>query len=354
MSHGRQAGGPADDGFGAAVVVAEDVRANRELLVRQLTRDGYVVRAAADGAAALAMIQASPPDIVLSDVIMPGMNGLELCRRVKGDPSTRLIPLVLITSLSDRESRMEGIRAGADDFLSKPFDAHELRARVRSLLRLKRFTDELDSAESVILTLAVTVEARDQSTAGHCERMAAYASAFGAHLGLPRQDLGALYRGGFLHDVGKIGIPDTVLLKPGPLSAEERMVMQRHTIIGEALCGNLRLLAPMRSIVRHHHERYDGSGYPDGLAGDQIPLLAQLIAIVDVYDALTTTRVYRAAMPSDAALAELRAEARRGWHRRDLVDDFVDLVATGRIAVPAGQPRVHGPTDAVVAGIMAP
>ena len=330
-------GGVDEDGRGASVIVVDDLDANRELVVRLLTRDGYHVRVAPDGAAALAMIHESPPDIVLSDVMMPGMNGFELCRQLKAGPATRLIPLVLITSLSDRHNRIEGISAGADDFLSKPLDAHELRARVRSLLRLKRFTDELDSAESVILSLALTVEARDRCTAGHCDRMATYASAFGAHLGLPSHQLGALYRGGFLHDVGKIGIPDAVLLKPGPLSAAERQVMQRHTTIGEALCGDLRLLRPVRPIVRHHHERCDGSGYPDGLAGDQIPLLAQVMAIVDVYDALTTHRIYREAGSPEAAFAELRLEAGRGWHRLQLVDAFIGLMESGRTAALAEQ-----------------
>lgn len=324
-----------DEDIGASVIVADDVGANRELLVRLLTSGGYHLRVAADGAEALVMIQDRPPDIVLSDVVMPVIDGLELCRRLKQDPSTRLIPVVLITGSADRRSRMEGIKAGADDFLSKPLDALELRARVRSLLRLKRFTDELDSAESVILTLAVTVEARDRSTAGHCERMAAYASAFGAHLGLPAPEIAALYRGGFLHDVGKIGIADDVLLKPGPLSDEERKVMQTHTTIGEALCGNLRLLQPLRPIVRHHHERYDGSGYPDGLSGDRVPLLAQVIAIVDVYDALTTDRVYRRGMSSEAAISELRLEASRGWHRPELVDEFIALVGSGQIGTLA-------------------
>lgn len=342
MSDERLVDNPDDEGLaGASVIVVDDVSGNRDLLRRLLTRDGYDVRVAADGAAALQMIHEAPPDIVLSDVMMPVMNGLELCRRLKADPSRRLIPVVLITGLSDRESRIEGIRAGADDFLNKPLDAHELSARVRSLLRLKRFTDDLDSAESVILTLAVTVEARDRSTGNHCERMAAFASAFGAHLGLSGTQIGALYRGGFLHDVGKIGIPDDVLLKPGPLTSEERAVMQRHTIIGEALCGNLRVLRPIRPIVRHHHERCDGSGYPDGLAGDAIPLLAQLIAIVDVYDALTSNRVYRAATTSGAALSELRAEAKRGWHRADLVDAFGELVARGGTAANLLAPPVR-------------
>jgi putative two-component system response regulator len=313
------------------ILVADDVKANCDLLIGLLTRDGYSVQCAGDGAAALELIRQEPPDLVLSDVLMPVVDGFDLCRQIKADRATRLIPVVLVTSLSEREDRIEGINAGADDFLTKPVDSHELKARVRSLVRLKRFTDDLDSAESVILSLALTVEARDAYTSGHCERMAAYAAAFGVHLDLPDEDIAALHRGGYLHDVGKVGVADAVLLKPGRLTAGERAVMQRHTTIGEALCGDLRLLKPVRPIVRHHHERYDGSGYPDGLTGDQIPMLAQLLGIVDVYDALTTDRVYRSALTRDGACAELQAEAANGWHRADLVEAFLSLARSGRL-----------------------
>ncbi|MEX2271456.1 MAG: HD domain-containing phosphohydrolase [Vicinamibacterales bacterium] len=329
----RQAAGP--DGIDRArgnIIVADDIQANRDLLVGLLSREGYTVRTASNGAAALAMIHDEPPDLVLSDVLMPEVNGFDLCRRLKSDRSTRLIPIVLITALSEREDRIEGINAGADDFLTKPVDAHELKARVRSLVRLKRFTDDLDSAQSVILSLALTVEARDACTSGHCQRMASYAAAFGAHLDLEDHEIGALHRGGYLHDVGKIGIADSILMKPGRLTAEERTVMQRHAVIGEALCGDLQLLRAVRPIVRHHHERRDGSGYPDGLAGDQIPLPAQIMAIVDVYDALTTDRVYRGALSTEAACVELRDEAAKGWHRADLIDEFIGIVKSGRMA----------------------
>ena len=329
---------------GGTIVVADDIQANRDLLVALLAREGYSVRTATDGAAALAMIREDPPDLVLSDVIMPHLNGFDLCRQLKDDRGTRLIPVVLITSLSDRQDRLEGINAGADDFLTKPVDAHELKARVRSLMRLRRFTDDLDSAQSVILTLALTVEARDKYTSGHCERMALYASAFGVHLDLEEPEIGALHRGGYLHDVGKVGIADSILLKPGLLTPDERTAMQQHTTIGEALCGDLRLLRPVRPIVRHHHERWDGSGYPDGLAGDRIPLVAQMMAIVDVYDALTTSRVYRAALSKEVACDELRKEALKGWHRRHLVDEFIRIVTSGNIASLAA--RGPGPVSA--------
>jgi putative two-component system response regulator len=316
------------------ILIADDVAANRALLETLLTRDGYSVETVSDGPAALEAVHREPPDLVISDVLMPRMNGFEVCHRLKQDRATRLIPVILVTSLSERDDRVKGINAGADDFLSKPVDAHEVKARVRSLIRLKRFTDDLDSAESVILSLALTVEARNSYTAGHCQRMAAFAAGFGAHLNLTDEDLDALYRGGYLHDVGKIGIPDAILLKPGPLTSDEFTEMKRHTEIGDALCGNMRLLRLVRPIVRHHHERLDGSGYPDALRGDAIPLLAQVLGIVDVYDALTTDRVYRRAVTPEAACEELRVEAACGWRRKDLVEEFIALLSTGRLAPP--------------------
>lgn len=210
-------------------------------------------------------------------------------------------------------------------------NAHELRARVRSLVRLKRYTDDLDSAESVILSLGLTVEARDPYTLGHCARMAAYAAAFGVHLDLPDDEIAALHRGGYLHDVGKVGVADAVLLKPGRLTPDEEALMQRHPSIGDALCGDMRLLRGVKPIVRHHHERLDGSGYPDHLAGDAVPLLAQIAGIVDVFDALTTDRVYRPALSAEVACAELQAEAARGWRSPRLVSEFIDIWRSGRL-----------------------
>lgn len=312
------------------VVIADDVSANVDLLEGLLVREGYAVFAASDGEAALELVLQTLPDVVLTDVMMPKLDGFELCRRIKAERATRLTPVVLITSLGEREDRIEGINAGADDFLTKPVNAHELRARVRSLVRLKRYTDDLDSAESVILSLGLTVEARDPHTFGHCERMAAYAAAFGIHLDLADEDISALHRGGYLHDVGKIGVPDAILLKPGRLTPDERSLMQRHPVIGEALCGDLRLLRPVRPIIRHHHERLDGSGYPDGLRGDAIPLLAQIMGIVDVYDAVTTARVYRSAVPSEAASAELQEEVRLGWRHAHLVSEFLTICRSAR------------------------
>ena len=313
----------------STVLVVEDEPANLKLLVRLLTVEGYQVLTAVDGVSALATIERRAPDVILLDVQLPGLDGFEVCRRVKQSPITRLTPVIMITGLQSHLHRIEGINAGADDFLGKPFDADELRARVRSLLRLKRYTDDLESAEEVIFSLALTVEARDPYTEGHCERLALYATALGQDLFLTDSDLGALHRGGYLHDVGKIGIPDSVLLKPAKLTEAEFDLMKQHTVIGERLCGNLRTLGPVRSIVRHHHERLDGSGYPDGLRGHEVPLLAQIVSIVDLYDAVTTTRPYRAASSPERAYAELRRDVAEGGRNGDLVERFIALDLSG-------------------------
>ena len=302
----------------ATVLVVEDDDANLRLIVRLLTVQGYHVESSSSGEGAIAMIERQQPDLILLDVHLPGIGGFEICRRIKQAPQTRLIPVVLVTGDGAREHRIAGIHAGADDFLTKPFDAEELQARVSSLIRLKRYTDELESAESVILSLAMTVEARDAYTVGHCQRLAHYSTALGRALGLADEEVAALDRGGYLHDVGKIGIPDHVLLKPTALTAGEYALMKQHTTIGDRLCGELRSLRLVRQVVRHHHERLDGLGYPDGLRGDQVPLLAQIVSIADTYDAITTDRPYRRARAPEIAYDELLVEAANGIRQRDL------------------------------------
>jgi putative two-component system response regulator len=311
------------------VLIADDLDANARLFERLLKEQPYRILRARDGAEAVALARAEQPELVLLDVMMPVVDGFEACRLIKQDPLTRLTPIVLVTSLRSVEDRVRGIEAGADDFLSKPVNAHELRARVRSLIRLKRYTDDLESAESVITSLALTVEARDPATEGHCARLAYYAGALGRMLALDAEEISALERGGYLHDVGKIGVPDSVLLKTGPLTPGEYALMKTHTIVGERLCGELRSLRRVREIVRHHHERLDGTGYPDGLSGDAIPFLAQVMSVVDIFDALTTQRPYKPAIADAAAYDELRREAERGWRRADLVEAFIALHVSG-------------------------
>ncbi len=316
---------------GTRVLVVDDEPAVTELLRRLLTREGYDVHIAGDGATALEAVVAQRPHVVLLDVNMPGMSGIDVCKRIKGDAATRLTPVVMITGMSQREKRIESVEAGADDFLGKPVDAQELLARVRSLVRIKRYTDDLDSAASMLMALAVMIEARDGNTEGHCHRMANYATALGRALLLSEQEQQALHRGGFLHDIGMLAIPDTVLRKSGPLDPEEFALVKSHTVVGETLCRTLRSLDSVRPIVRHHHERFDGSGYPDGLAGDDIPLTAQIIGVVDVYDAVTTRRPYQGPHTTEEAIDILRGQVRRGWRRPDLVEAFAELVESGRL-----------------------
>jgi putative two-component system response regulator len=315
----------------ARVLVVDDDPAIRDLMTRLLRREGYEVSVAQDGPSALASIADGPPDTVLLDVVLPGMNGFDICRALKADRRTRLTPIVLVTGLGDREHRLEGLAAGADDFLTKPVDAQEMLIRVRSLVRMKRYTDELDSATAIIMSLAVLIEGRDGYGEGHCHRMANYATALGRQIGLADDDLQTLHRGGFLHDIGMLVIPDSVLRKAEPLTPEEFDLVKSHTITGDALCGSLRSLQAVRPIIRHHHERFDGSGYPDGLRGDAIPIGAQIMGLVDVYDAITTQRAYQGAKPSEEAIDVLRRQVQRGWRRPDLVETFATLVESGRL-----------------------
>ena len=304
------------------VLVVDDLDANLSALAAVLRLEGYSVLVASNGRQGLDMVLDNRPDVVVSDIRMPVMDGFALCRELKASADTCLIPVILLTGATEAQDRLRAIEAGANDFLTKPIDQSELKARVRSLMQVKHVTDELDSAEAVLRSLALMIEVRDAYTEGHCERLARYATEMGHLLGLPDEDLQALARGGYFHDIGKIALPDSILLKPEALTADEFERVKEHPVVGDRLCGDLRALHRVRSIVRHHHERLDGTGYPDGLKGDAIPLLAQIIGIVDVYDAMTTTRPYRAARSSEEALTELNREVDRGWRRADLVGVF--------------------------------
>jgi putative two-component system response regulator len=328
---------------GATILVVDDIAANVRLLQRILIRDGHRVLFAQDGEEALERVRHDHPDLVLMDVIMPTLDGFETCRRLKSNAETRLVPVVLITALQGSRERVRGLEVGADDFLSRPVNTAELTARVRSLLRIKRYTDELDSAESVIISLALTIEARDARTEGHCQRLARYSVTVGQELGLSEEELAALTKGGYLHDVGKVGIPDSILLKPSKLTLEETAIMQQHTIIGDRLCGELRSLRRVRPIVKHHHERLDGTGYPSGLSGSAIPLLAQIMSVVDVFDALTTARPYKPALPIERAYEELTEEVKRGWRNPEIVDVVLSLGQSGRLLPPTGEDEPAGP-----------
>jgi len=255
---------------------------------------------------------------------------------MKFKPETRLIPVTLLTSLNSDADRIHRIMCGADDFLNKPLNKQELLARVHSLLRLKQFTDELDNAETVLFSLALTIEAKDPYTEGHCDRLSKYSVALGEKLGLPQDLRVALRRGGLIHDIGKLAVPEHILLKPGPLTPEERKIMEQHTVIGEGICAPLRSFRHVLPIIRHHHEKQDGSGYPDGLKGAQVPLTARILQITDIYDALTTDRPYRKALPQEKAFAIMREEVKRGWWDGSILDEFEAVVHGYEPVHPAG------------------
>jgi putative two-component system response regulator len=310
----------------ARILVVDDNAEIVELMTELLASRGYDVVSVRNSAEAEAEIRNRPPDLVLSDVMMPGKSGYELCRELKEDPATRLIPFVLITGLSNREDRVFGIEAGADDFLNKPVYAEELFARVKSLLKLKDFTDELETAESVLCTLGLSVESRDPYTEGHCERLALNASELGRHLRLDDESIVALRRGGYLHDLGKIAIPDEILKKGSNLTPEEWIIMKQHPITGEKICQPLKSLRLVLPIIRNHHEHADGSGYPDGLRKSETPLLARVLQVVDVYDALRTSRPYKPPLSHPQALQTMRDEARAGLWDDELISEFVFML----------------------------
>jgi putative two-component system response regulator len=291
-----------------------------------LASRGYEVQSVASAEEAQQAIQKQHPDLILLDVILPGKSGYELCRELKEDPFTRLIPIVMITGLTDREDKIRGIEAGADDFLNKPIFPEELFARVHSLLKLKEFTDELENVEVVLFTLALGVEARDPYTEGHCDRLSRYASNLGRHLKLDNESVTALKRGGVLHDLGKISIPDEILKKGTNFTPEEREIMQQHPIIGENICKPLKSLRRVLPIIRSHHEHWNGSGYPDGLRAHDIPLLARILQVVDVYDALRTERPYKPALDHDESRRTMEDEARAGLWDRELVREFFKML----------------------------
>jgi putative two-component system response regulator len=310
----------------ATILVADDSWVNLDLLSELLQAEGYRVFCVLDGDQALTTVMAEEIDLVLLDVVMPGRSGFDVCRAIKSNPKTRLVPVVLVTGLSESSDRIRGIESGADDFLNKPVNKEELLARTRSLLRLKQFTDDLESAESVLFSLALSIEAKDPYTQGHCDRLSKYSVALAEQLRLPEEVQVALRRAGTVHDIGKVAVPEHILLKPGPLTPEERKIMEQHPLTGERICAPLKSFRRVLPIIRYHHEKLDGSGYPDGLKGEEIPLTARVLQTVDIYDSLTTDRPYRKAFAPQAAFAMMNEEVKKGWWDGSLLNEFEVLI----------------------------
>lgn len=314
----------------ATILVVDDDPAVADILSRFLMREGYNVTVAHTGREALERVNERHPDLILLDVMMPEMDGFTACQHLKENRHTALIPITMLTGSDDYENRRRGIESGADDFLSKPFEQNILRARIRSQLRLKRLIDQLEDTETVIFTLAQVVEAKDAYTEGHLRRLRSYGQRLAEACHLDEVEVGAVEYGGILHDIGKIGVSEAILLKPGPLTDEEMNEMKRHPEIGERLIAPMRFARDVGPIIRGHHERWDGTGYPDGLRGEDIPIGARIIAIVDAYDAMTTDRPYRAALSDAEAIERLRM-ARGSQFDPHLLDVFLSLLDSGEL-----------------------
>lgn len=316
-----------DGGRSGRLLLVDSLEINRRLAKGMLRSAGqYEFFEAATGRAALDILDHQPVDLVILDLMMPDISGPEFCRRLKSNRKTQLLPILMITSMQGAEHEVLGIDAGADEYLTKPLHPSVLRARVRALLRHKTAIDSLDEAETILFALAQAVEARDSYTAEHCQRLATYSVALGVALGLSRPELVALYRGGFLHDIGKVSIPDSILHGSKGLTDAEWVVMKQHTLRGEEICRPMKSLAPVLPIIRSHHEKWDGTGYPDGLAGENIPLLARILQIVDIFDALITERTYKRAYSVEEATNMLEEEVVRGWRDPELVSLFISLL----------------------------
>lgn len=270
-------------------------------------------------------------DLVLIDLNTPDVGGIKFCELIREEASTRLIPIFIQSSEADSEMEARAITAGAAEFLIGPLKPNPLRARVQASLRHKAMLSSLDDSESVLFSLAKSVEDRDPDLGEHCQRLAIMAAAMGLAIGLPSSAIRTLQRGGYVHDIGKIGIPDQILFKAGPLTAEEWLIMKSHAERGEKICAHMRSMMPVLPIIRHHHERWDGSGYPDGLKGEETPLLARILQVVDIYDALTTERPYKRAYSPEDALTTMREEAEKGWRHPVLVEVFAELLPMFRV-----------------------
>jgi putative two-component system response regulator len=273
----------------------------------------------------LDLVRDLEPDVVLLDAMMPEIDGFQLCRRIKEDEHLQLIPVVMVTALDSKSDKLKGLKAGCDDFMSKPVDRVELTARVHSLARVRRLTENLDDAEKVLESLARGVEAKDETTGDHCDRLTRAGHDFGTHLGLSSPEVKALGRAGVLHDIGKIGIPDSILLKPGKLTPQEWRVMETHTTIGADLLKPLRTMQRVVPIVRHHHERWDGKGYPERLSGEGIPYLARAFQLLDAFDALTSERPYKRAFSAEESCEILEKEALDGKWDPVMLEEFLVL-----------------------------
>lgn len=310
----------------AKVLVVDNHPFSRMTAVDMLSLDGYHVMEADSASFVLKCVLENNPDLILLDVMMPQMNGFEVCKRLKQDERTSQIPIVFVTVSDDRKSRLRCIEAGGDDILVKPLDRLALSTRVKSLIHQKRLNENLDQTEQVLFSIAKAIENRYLDNSNSSAKLAALAQAFGNYLQLSPIENQQLRYAAHLHNIGTIKIPDAVLLKKGELTTEERETINQHVLFAEELCQPLQNRCDVLPIIRHHHERWDGSGYPDGLIGDEIPYLAQVFQILDIYTALTSKRPYKQACTPAQALKIIEEEASKEWRNPQLTQQFATFI----------------------------
>ena len=315
-----------------SVLVVDDVSANLELVEAVFLRAGYTVHMALGANPAIDIFNSYSIDIAILDVMMPGINGFELCNKLKSLTDKFFFPVILLTALNDKKSRITGIECGADDFISKPFDVLELLTKVKSLLKLKELHEELDHSENIIFSLIIAMEANDNYTKGHSTRVGDLAREFGSFLGFPEKELEILRKAGILHDIGKIGFSENILRKPASLTEEEKKIVRKHPLIGESICRPLLSMRSVLPAIRSHHERWDGNGYPDMLRGKDIPLMARILAILDSYDAMASIRPYRDKRTMEYVLSVMEKEQYAGQWDPELTGLFLQMVSSAVIA----------------------
>lgn len=308
------------------ILVVDDLPANIDLLEAIFVKEGFTVHCANGAVGAMKIIEKQHVDLAVVDVMMPGIDGFALCSMLKQKAGKQFFPVILLTALSDRNSRIKGLEAGADDFISKPFDTLELILKIRSLIKLKTLQEELDHSENIILTLAVAMEARDPYTKGHSTRVSKLSMEFSAFLGLSEREREEMKKAGILHDIGKICLSQSILRKPGPLSKEEQELIKTHALLGEDLCRPLVSMRRILPAIRHHHERWDGTGFPDRLAGEDIPIMARILSIVDSFDAMVSVRPYRDQRSVQSALDMMEEERYNGQWDAELLGYFLDMM----------------------------
>ncbi len=310
-----------------SILVVDDVPSNLELLEAIFTKEGFRVYTALGAESAIQIFERNPIDLAVLDVMMPGVDGFQLCSKLKDISGKRFFPIILLTALTDKKSRIKGIESGADDFISKPFDTSELLIKIKSLLKLKSLQEELDHSENIILTLAIAMEAKDPYTKGHSKRVSNLAVDFATFLGLSKKEQEEMKKAGILHDIGKICLSESLLRKPGPLTEEEIDMIKRHTILGEEICRPLVSMRKILPAIRSHHERWDGKGFPDGLQGNDIPLMARILSIIDSFDAMVSVRPYRDRRSAKAALETMQAERNHGQWDKELLKYFIEMMS---------------------------